>query len=88
MSKEIEPFAPSGFAAGSLRSTGPRSAGPSTRVLATACDPNLMLMLFVDETAAVKVDATSRGFTLALGRTRHRFECCTSGPAILRRVHR
>ena len=86
-SKEIVPFAPSGFAATSLKRLPPNEdEGPSLRIRAEATDDELMVLLLAEDVAGVRTRSFSDGFGIRLGGRRHRFERVRRSGGILRRL--
>ena len=81
---EVVPFAPSGLAAGSLKALRPGAEQPSTRVLASAGDEDLLVVAVAPASSRVKVQQSRDGFELSTGSERKRFSVGKSGTELLR----
>ena len=80
---EVVPFAPSGLAAGSLKALRPGAEQPSTRVLASAGDEDLLVVAVAPATSKVKVLQSRDGFELSTRSGRKRFSVGKSGAELL-----
>ena len=79
--REEVPYAPSGLAAGSLKSFVPGAEEASTRVRATTMGDQLVLAF---ATASVDMVGEEEGFVVTAGRTRYRLDLAGKGREILR----
>jgi hypothetical protein len=83
LAREIVPYAPSGLAAGSLKSLAPDGEKPGVRILAEAAGDCLVLVL-ADAAAKVEIERQKDGFRVSGEGISRRFEVRSRGREILR----
>ena len=81
--QEVVPFAPSGLAAGSLKSFISGARNDSVRVRVSTDVGEVLAIVFAEKRAKAKVFRDEEGFELQLGQVRYGFEVKKKGKAIL-----
>ncbi len=85
--QEVVPFAPSGLAAGSLKSFIAGAQNDAVRVQAVTEKGDVMVLVFSEQRAKVTVERDDQGFYIRVGEVTHRFDVKKRGKTILERMN-